>query len=130
MGSPEKKDKTTVKTYIPTYQKTEWQDHATELGMSQSEFIRTMVQAGRQSIEKGRQKDPSTHTNPRGYALEDRVLELLSTSSYTFDELIEELMTDLEDDLERTLDELKDDGHISQSARGTLKRIESGANDS
>ncbi|MFC6728654.1 DUF5805 domain-containing protein [Natronoarchaeum mannanilyticum] len=39
--------RTAVKTYVPTYQKRLWADHADELGMSQSEFVRTMVQAGR-----------------------------------------------------------------------------------
>jgi len=39
--------RTAVKTYVPAYQKRLWADHAEELGMSQSEFVRTMVQAGR-----------------------------------------------------------------------------------
>jgi len=39
--------RTAVKTYVPAYQKRLWADHADELGMSQSEFVRTMVQAGR-----------------------------------------------------------------------------------
>ncbi|WP_115862968.1 DUF5805 domain-containing protein [Halorussus litoreus] len=41
----------TVKTFIPAYEKTEWKRHADELGMSQSEFVRTMVQAGRRDFE-------------------------------------------------------------------------------
>jgi len=41
----------TVKTFVPAYQKTEWKRHADELGMSQSEFVRTMVQAGRRDFE-------------------------------------------------------------------------------
>lgn len=40
-------ERKTAKTYIPAYQKEEWKEHADELGMSQSEFIRCMVQAGR-----------------------------------------------------------------------------------
>jgi len=39
--------RTAVKTYVPAYQKRLWADHADELGMSQSEFVRTMVQVGR-----------------------------------------------------------------------------------
>lgn len=42
--------RTAVKTYVPAYQKRLWADHADELGMSQSEFVRTMVQAGRRGF--------------------------------------------------------------------------------
>ncbi|WP_256391029.1 DUF5805 domain-containing protein [Natronoarchaeum rubrum] len=42
--------RTAVKTYVPAYQKRLWAEHAEELGMSQSEFVRTMVQAGRRGF--------------------------------------------------------------------------------
>lgn len=40
-------DRKVAKAYIPEQQKEKWDGHADELGMSQSEFIRCMVQAGR-----------------------------------------------------------------------------------
>ena len=36
-----------VKAYVPAYQKERWQEHADELGMNQSEFVKCMIQAGR-----------------------------------------------------------------------------------
>src|SRR6056297_3280818 len=43
-------DRRSVKTYVPAEQKDRWREHADELGMSQSEFVRTMVQAGRRGF--------------------------------------------------------------------------------
>lgn len=39
-----------VKTTVPAYQRDEWDQHADELGMSRSEFLRCMVQAGRHDL--------------------------------------------------------------------------------
>jgi len=43
-------ERVTVRTYVPKYQRDEWDDHAEDLDMSRSEFIRTMVQAGRRTF--------------------------------------------------------------------------------
>ena len=45
--------RTSVRTYLPEYQKAKWEEHAEELGMSRSEFVRTMVQAGRRGFLEG-----------------------------------------------------------------------------
>jgi hypothetical protein len=58
-------ERTSVKTYVPSYQKKEWKTHADELGMSQSEFVRTMVQAGRRGFEP-----PELETDAEGEAAE------------------------------------------------------------
>ena len=54
--------RTQVRTYVPAYQKSEWESHADELDMSQSEFVRTMVQAGRTRFGscRGRRRGAST----------------------------------------------------------------------
>jgi len=44
-------ERSTVMTYVPAYQKAEWKEHAAELGMSQAEYVRTMVQSGRKGFE-------------------------------------------------------------------------------
>jgi len=44
-------ERSTVMTYVPAHQKSEWTAHADELGMSQAEYVRTMVQAGRKGFE-------------------------------------------------------------------------------
>ncbi len=51
MPSDDSTERAVVRTYVPAYQKAHWQDHADELDMSQSEFVRTMVQAGRSGFE-------------------------------------------------------------------------------
>lgn len=101
-----------VKTRVPKYQRTEWKAAADRLGMSQSEFLRTMVQAGRSGFEAvessgGRSKPEegsSTGTNPGGNGLEDRVLATLSADeAVSWDELVESLLGDFEERLEETL---------------------------
>lgn len=43
-------ERTTVKTYLPRYQKERWQGEADEFSMSLSEYVRCMVQAGRHNL--------------------------------------------------------------------------------
>ena len=123
-------DRATVSTYVPEYQKQRWADHADRMGMSQSEFVRTMVQAGRREfavegdeIERetaaiqGRE-DPSRPSNPRGEAFEDRVVETLSGSRYlSWDELVASLTDNIEGRLDETLQELQADNVVQYSGR-------------
>lgn len=101
-----------VKTRVPKYQRSEWKDAADRLGMSQSEFLRTMVQAGRSGFEAGESEGGRSNpeegspsgTNPRGDGLEDRVLATLSADeAVSWDELVEALVGDFEERLEETL---------------------------
>lgn len=101
-----------VKTRIPAYQREAWRDAAERLEMSQSEFVRTMVQAGRSGLEKpesvGEPSNPEEGTppgsNPGGNGLEERVLATLEQDeSVSWDELVEALVGDFEERLEETL---------------------------
>ena len=123
----------TVRTYVPAYQREEWDDHADELGMSRSEFVRTMVQAGRRGFDEyapdegGPGSDPAPGTaeqprspdaNPRGSGLEDRVLDILSGEEYlSWNQLVEELTDDVERRLEDTLQNLQSSGRVVHSPR-------------
>ena len=107
----------TVKTYVPAYQKEAWQSHADDLDMSQSEFIRTMVQAGRKGFEPGREEPTSQGSDPGGNTLETRVLKLLETDSYSWDELLEAVSEDIESQLDDTLEELQSQNRIRYSGR-------------
>ncbi|MGQ3720350.1 DUF5805 domain-containing protein [Natrialba aegyptia] len=106
-----------VKTYVPAYQKDEWQSHADELGMSQSEFVRTMVQAGRKGLEPAIAEPESPGSNPGGNGLETQVLELLSADTYSWDELLEAVSDDIESRLDETLEQLQADNRIRYSGR-------------
>lgn len=114
-------EQTSVVTYVPTEQKREWKQHANDLGMSQAEFVRTMVQAGRTDFtieHPDPEEQASPTTDPGGDALETRVLdELDSADALSWDQLVERLTADFEDRLEACLDSLQTENRIQHSAR-------------
>jgi hypothetical protein len=108
-----------VKTYVPASQKAQWREHADELGMSQSEFVRLMIQAGRRDFaldsESGQER--SGDETPRVDDLEDRVLDVLDVGHCSWEELIEALTEDIEERLETTLQHLQRENRIRYSGR-------------
>ena len=123
-------ERKTVMTYVPAYQKERWSEHAEAMGMSQSEFVRTMVQAGRRDFEipsaageKQAPEEPAESTsNPRGKeakdGFEDQVLDVLSASEYqSWDELLAALTDDIESRLDETLQELQAANTVRYSGR-------------
>ena len=133
-----------VKTYVPAYQKEHWQEHAEDLGMSQSEFVRTMVQAGRRGYgpngtsETGDAESeddrtgsggnlvdsPSTDATPGGDGLEDRVLDALDDGPCSWKELVERVTGDIEEQLDAVLEGLQESNRVRYSGRnGGYTRI-------
>lgn len=110
-------ERTTVKTYVPSYQKSEWQSHADDLGMSQAEFVRTMVQAGRAGFDTDYEEPHSPDPDPGGNALETRVLKLLESDTYSWEELLEAVSDDVESRLDQTLEELQANNRVRYSGR-------------
>ncbi|ELZ98807.1 hypothetical protein C440_00585 [Haloferax mucosum ATCC BAA-1512] len=131
-------DRATVQTYLPAHQKAIWKEHADRLGMSQSEFVRTMVQAGRSDFEvptkgneagispgvervkAGLQTENSNQpiVGENNSRLEGRIVEVLETDSHhSWDDLVSALTDDIEDRLESTLQELQSDGRVVYSGR-------------
>lgn len=110
--------RTTVKTYVPAYQKHEWEDHAKDLDMSLSEFVRCMVQAGRSEINLDVQESGSPHPNPGGNDLEKDIRTILENGPTDFQGLSDALRDKLEDELEETLSSLQTHGVIEQQPRG------------
>lgn len=115
-----------VKTRIPRYQKLEWTDAAERLGMSQSEFVRTMVQAGRRGFEGAESggsssnpaETPSAAADPGGDGLERRVSSALAEREVmSWEELVAELSGNFEDRLEQAIEELESAGRIRYSPR-------------
>lgn len=106
-------DRAVMKTYVPPEQKSAWQEHADRLDMSQSEFLRTMVQAGRRGFLTDREEGGSSGSNPGGDALEEQVLDALASGDVvSWDELVAELSGDFEDRLDETVQALDDAGKI------------------
>lgn len=88
--------------------------------MSQAEFVRTMVQAGRRDFTLVTEsvEPTSTTADPRGDDLETRVLEALEANgSLSWEQLVETLSGDFEDRLESCLDGLQADDRIRYSGR-------------
>lgn len=121
--------RTVVKTYVPAYQRAEWDDHADELDMSRSEFVRSMVQAGRRGFEGGESPEtdqtassaPSADTVETAESasdLESAVLEALSADEYrSWDDLLAAVTDDIEAQLEETLQNLQAAGTVRYSGR-------------
>ena len=120
-------ERTRVQTYVPAYQKSVWQEHAEELGMTQSEFVRTMVQAGRRGfLPKSRETIQDTDSsggasstaNPRGTGVEETVVAILSAEgALGWDQLLTRLTADVEDQLDDALADLQDANRLRYSGR-------------
>ena len=131
-AEPEKDtSRTVVKTYVPAYQRDEWDDHADELDMSRSEFVKAMVQAGRRGFES---PSPPEHSNGDSEtdvdttsvdettagndSIETAVREALSTDTYlSWDELLTAVSDDIETQLEETLQKLQAADTVRYSGR-------------
>ena len=125
--------RTAVRTYVPAYQREEWDEHADELGMSRSEFVRTMVQAGRRGFTDGAETEAtesastvqtdseserSASNGGNNADLEDRVVEALHHGDYlSWEELLEAVTDDIEGGLEDALQRLQSEGRVTYSGR-------------
>jgi hypothetical protein len=139
-------ERVSVNTYVPAYQRATWADEAESMGVSRSEYVRLMVQAGRRSFDldgtatssnseneseardgsprqngvtEGNPEDGGgTESNPRGDALRERVLDLLDSDAHLdWDELVAGLTDDIEERLDETLEALQADGRDRYSGR-------------
>lgn len=111
-------DRVAVKTYVPRYQKEAWQAQAAALDMSQSEFVRSMVQAGRRGFDLEPGNSGSVDTTPGGEGLEDQVLGVLASEGpLEWGELVDELTDDFEDELEEVLQRLQAENRVQYSGR-------------
>ncbi|MFB6281084.1 MAG: DUF5805 domain-containing protein [Haloferacaceae archaeon] len=120
--------RTAVKTYVPAYQKEEWEQHADRLDMSRSEFVRTMVQVGRRDFEvpgaEAARAEPADRPDD-GDALEDRVVAALSEEGpLPWEDLLEAVTADVEERLDDTLQRLQADNRVQYSGRGGYRLID------
>jgi len=130
-------------TYVPRRQKETWTEHADRLGMSQAEFLRTMVQAGRRGFDvdpesadpgtgaEARVEEPaSADPNPRGQGrepLEDRIIAVLSAEGHAdWDDLVTAVTADVEDRLETAIETLQREDRIAHSPQRGYRMVEDG----
>jgi hypothetical protein len=112
----------TVKTYVPAYQKDEWKSHAEDLGMSQSEFVKTMVQAGHRGFldaESSSTDDPEEQEEgAEGDGLKEHVVDVLDSDDHLdWEAVLDAVTDDIEGRLEDVLAELQDDNVVRYSGR-------------
>ena len=126
-------ERVTVRTYLPAYQREEWDDHAEDLGMSRSEFVKTMVQTGRRvfdgQVEAAESGDGESGENAvdsgsepservREGDLEAQVLEALAADEHrSWEELLAAVTDDIEKRLESTLQDLQAEKRVTYSGR-------------
>lgn len=110
-------DRTAVRTYIPEHQHGIWKDDADSMDMSLSEFVRSMVQAGRRGFDLS---DGGDTNNPTGDGVWSReiVLEAIREEPYTSSEqLIDERREGMEAELDGLLNTLLKEGLIEYRGR-------------
>ena len=114
-------DRVSVQTYVPADQRNRWREEAEELDMSQAEYVRTMVQAGRRSFDLGsrnRDEPRSPDASPGGDGLKDRVLDVLRESGVAdWEELVAGVTDDIERRLDDALEELQAEDRVRYSGR-------------
>lgn len=109
-------ERTSVRTYVPVYQKEEWAENAEALDMSLSEYVRSMVQAGKrgfggtgEATESNDREEPGIADATRvGEGLEHVILEILDEGPHEFDELVDAIQDDLRRDADAVLTELEE----------------------
>lgn len=117
MSSPDSDDTQRISTYVPSAQKSTWQEHAEEMDMTQSEYIRTMVQAGRRNFTTNSEIESESNTS-EDVSVEDTLLDILSADEVlAWDELLEKLTESVEEDLENALSDLQDRNVVQYSGR-------------
>lgn len=126
--------RTVVQVYVPAYQRDLWDEHADELDMSRSEFVKAMVQAGR----RGFGGEPASESLPDAEKsgsegssdLRSRVVSSLTEHDcLSWDDLLAEVTGDIETQLEETLQNLQDAGKVRYSGREGGYVLESEATD-
>ncbi|WP_435332545.1 DUF5805 domain-containing protein [Haloarchaeobius sp. TZWWS8] len=123
-------ERVVVKTTVPAFQKSAWVDHADELEMSQSEFVRTMVQAGRKKFGVPESPDGGSASpangpvsgesgTPADSGLEPRVLDILrdAEGAKSWDDLLADVSDDVESRLDDALQSLQGEGRVRYSGR-------------
>lgn len=123
MSTQDETERVAVRTYVPAYQREDWRERAEAAGMSTSEFVRSMVQAGVRDFDLGDQSarapEPDVSgPDPGGNGLEDQVLEVLDQEGLcSWEELLATVTAGVEERLETTLQDLQADNRVTHSPR-------------
>lgn len=116
MGSDPDTERTVVQVYVPAYQRDRWDEHAEELGMSRSEFVKTMVQAGRRGFGGEPADGESESGGPPEQSIREQVLETLAERGpLPWEALLTAVSGDVESRLEAAVHELESEDKVRYS---------------
>jgi hypothetical protein len=120
-------DRVSVQTYVPADQREMWRQEAADMDMSQAEYVRSMVQAGRRSFDLGDGDGETSETREDGgppdatpgvSGLKDRILEVVRAEGVAaWDDVRAGVTNDIDQRIEDALSELQADGVIRYSGR-------------
>ena len=113
-------DRVSVQTYVPAGQRDRWREEAEKLDMSQAEYVRTMVQAGRRGFDlaDGSDEPASPDATPGVDGLKTRVLAVLEErNAADWDALLAGVTDDIEERLDETLEELQAENQVRYNGR-------------
>ncbi|PSQ44201.1 hypothetical protein BRD17_04565 [Halobacteriales archaeon SW_7_68_16] len=115
-------ERVAVKTYVPERQRERWREAADYLDMSLSEFVRTMVQAGRRDFDLDPAgtagNDDSGPSNQGDTSLETTITDLLRTDeALSWDELVAAATEDVEGRIDEAVSALQDRNEIRYDGR-------------
>ena len=113
-------DRVSVQTYVPAGQRDRWREEADELDMSQAEYVRTMVQAGRRGFDLADEGDEpaSPDETPGVDGLKSRVLAVLKEQGAAdWDALLAGVTDDIEERLDEVIEELQAENRVRHSGR-------------
>lgn len=105
-----------VQCTVPEYQRREWEQHAEDLDMSLSEFLRCMTQAGRNGFTDQSTASPTTpeQTSNTNAAIEFDLLSLIRENGPIDWDAV---MTEIESTVEETLNNLQAEGSVVYSGK-------------
>ena len=115
--SADERERVQVKTTIPAYQKHAWREEADDLGMSLSEFVRSMVQAGRRGFESPRSGRPESDATPGVEAVEKTILDILDERALSAERLRRETLGALENQVDDACERLEHNNRIEYFAK-------------
>ncbi|QLD84365.1 hypothetical protein HWV23_01120 [Natronomonas halophila] len=131
-------ERVSVQTYVSSSQRELWREEADDLDMSQAEYVRTMIQAGRRSFSldtadslntepRNADEPSSSNATPGVDGLKDRILDVLDSEEFAdWDTLLAGVTDDIEERLEEAIQELDAEGRIKHSPRRGYTVVDDG----
>lgn len=100
---------------VPEYQHETWKDEANEMNASTSEYVRMMVQAGRNEL--GYSESHATDSEETNDNIKSQVIEALQShdGAANWDEVRNAVLGELEAEIEEAIEELEEEGTLKTS---------------